>query len=183
MKQIRTAFVPLQGDESTKLCACSLQGWKWTENRMKLTNTACLAALLLACPLAATTVHGADYDVHYNDTPDTSGTVASSGNKETPTGEWDDVYIGHAYGSGESVKKIESSNNEGTLGEGLTVVAAWGGSVGGSATTAQANANTLILKKDVGLIRSGDRYSTVTGGYSSGNFAVSEACNNTVTFE
>ncbi|MDO4839550.1 MAG: hypothetical protein Q3990_02600, partial [Desulfovibrionaceae bacterium] len=85
---------------------------------MKLTNTAGLAALVLVCPLAATAVYGSgnyDYDVHYNDTPDASGKVASSGYEETVTGEHFDIYIGHASGSGEKVKALESSNNVGIL--------------------------------------------------------------------
>ena len=90
---------------------------------MKLTNTAGLAALLFVCPLAATAVHGATYstyDVHYNDAPDASGKIASSGYKETITGEHFNIhnYIGHASGSGENVKAVESSNNIGILAAG-----------------------------------------------------------------
>ncbi|MDO4839616.1 MAG: hypothetical protein Q3990_02930 [Desulfovibrionaceae bacterium] len=122
---------------------------------MKLTNTACLAVLLLACPLAATAVHAADYYGKENSTPDESGKVAASGYNATLTnGSYEQIYIGYAtLTQGSDAKELESSNNTGILSGGLDVASFWtrvwggaAGSVGGEvATTSRANSNKLFL--------------------------------------
>ncbi len=137
---------------------------------MKLMNTACLAALLLTCPLAATAVHGADYNSHEVITiDDETGIVASSDLKgQVPQGTYSTVYFGRAYNY-DVTTSVESSNNEGTLGTGLTVTGyqVYGGWVKStSAATVKANGNKVTLKNGVSLTKGPEIY----GGKASGSY-------------
>ena len=149
---------------------------------MKLMNTACLAALLLACPLAATAVHGAeDYDVHYTEqeTETGSGIVESSNNKDQkPSGIYKRILLGHAFSRTASIR-VESDNNEGILGAGLTVEGyqVYGGwAQSSTAATVQANWNTITLQNGVNFTAP---QPGIFGGYAIGS-CNTEASNNTV---
>ena len=91
---------------------------------MKLTNTACLAALLLACPLATPAVASLNKVIHYCDEPNDSGKVVSSGYKEEgPAGSFYYLVVSRACSKDANVEEIESSNNEGIYGDGEAAMA------------------------------------------------------------
>ena len=144
---------------------------------MKLTNTACLAALLLACPLATPAVASLNKVIHYCDEPNDSGKVVSSGYKEEgPAGSFYYLVVSRACSKDANVEEIESSNNEGIYGDGVTLEA-WG-AVGNAydsygIATVQANSNTLTIKK--GFILTGD---FITCAVAQGNADVTTKLNN-----
>ncbi len=147
---------------------------------MKSKYTACLASLLMACPLAAPTVSAAtDWDENY--VTGTSGVVESSNHKVTglPDTEYSNVYIGHAEntGSGEAKACNNTFTYTGSLSSPNNWQVVYGGYAEASAGTATASGNTVILD-DVNNPLIGF---SIYGGCADGTTAI--ANNNTVIFK
>ena len=92
---------------------------------MKFKHTACLAALLMACPITCqTALGGIVWDE--NKVDGTQEILKSSGHTEIfpqasdPQTEYDSVYIGHVVSGGLS-SELHSNGNTGIIGHGVTV--------------------------------------------------------------
>lgn len=124
----------------------------------KTTGILLFSACQLITPIVAEASYDLEWNKYYSDTPDTEGSIISSGHTDSIlTGTYDGVAFGNAYYNGNDlVKNIKSSNNEGIINSGVvTKKAVFGGLADvkknsevycNALNLAQTNGNKVIFK-------------------------------------
>ncbi len=154
---------------------------------MSLKISACLAAMLVACPLASQTAMAAYFNGHINETTNTDDKAESSGFNETfpktdvqpPNYEY--IYVGYAEGNN-SQTQVVSDNNIGTIGSGVTVS---GNVIGGYVYSENRELREIKVRENSVTLQSGSKVETAIGGYGVVGYKLQDGAvsGNTVTVD